>query len=272
MILPWRNDVWEVDKIRQEAQKLYESTLKPSRVATQVSNFVFSSENLDKWTRRLYLLETQIGGVGVHNVNRLMHSATHTNPWVTGAYHHQDRDIFRPIQYCSAIFLRFFIAADTRYLVDNSCGHVESILKRIHRNLRGGKESEVPMGTVIHRLSTLDDFADANGVEMLRVSRLVNSVYRLAKHEFEYDAAENEAALDMESHLFSYDEAAFTYFGCRLHGLRLMEWMRNRGMEPKSLSSLHSCSWEEFAKVARIESEGLRSENPGLAKEGKRWL
>ncbi len=258
----------------EATQRLYEKTVKGSKFETQIKNFISSDEDLDAWTRRLYLVDRGIGGIGVHNVNRLESGGDPDNPWITGTYHIEDRSIFRPIQYCATVLLRQFIAVDTRYLVDNSCGHIESILKRILVDLTGSQRIEKPMGAVISDLCEENEFRDRAGSEILAASRAINEVYRSAKHDFDYDYNENSflqsSPLDLESHLFSYEEAAISYFGCRMHGMLLMEWMRDRGIEPTSLSPSGRPSWDEFAAVAHWLSQEIRLWNPEFIKGGKR--
>ncbi len=78
--------------------------------------------------------------------------------------------------------------------------------------------------------------------------------------------------MDLESHLFIYEEAAAIHFGCRLHGMRLLEWMRNRDIELRSLKELPEVDWQEFASIAAQLSYDIRHWEPGLVREGKRYL
>ncbi|MFQ5910951.1 MAG: hypothetical protein ACE5IJ_09575 [Thermoplasmata archaeon] len=259
----------------KDTQRLYEMTIRDSQFEAQIINFVSSDEDFDGWIRRLYLLEKRIGGIGIHNVNRLERGKD-DDPIITGTYHIEDRPIFRPIQYCAQLLLTWFVIVDTRYLVDNSCGYVEDILKRILED-RGDKQRiEIPMGAVINYLGTMQQLKNAHGSEILEVSRIINKLYRKAKHEFDYDHDEithsQSSPLDLASHLFTYEEAVAIYFGCRLHGMRLMEWMRNRDIELRSLGELPEVGWEEFASITAQFSYNIRHWEPELVRKGKRYL
>lgn len=261
-------------RLREDARRLYQKTVKGSRLEAPVNDFTFSREDLDAWTRRLYELERAIGGIGVHNVNTLLVVGERKDTAITGTYHNEDRDVFRPIQYCAVLLLSRFVALDTRYLVDNSCAHVESILKRILANLTGKSVIERSMGVVIKDLMRMRELEDA--AEILEVSRCINAIYRRAKHEFASDlsggAGPNSSPLDIENHLFTYEEAAITYFGCRTHGLQLMAWMKDRGIAPTSTIALRHPSWEEFAAVATQLSYNIRRWQPELVNGGKGYL
>ena len=218
--------------VNSAVQALYASTISGSEFEAEIGEFIASKEGFTRWTHRLRKLDARIGFVGVHNVNKPRYNEDRSDLSVTGAYHSLDRDVFRPLQYCAAMFLTHFIDADTRYLVDNSCGHVESLLKRILAHSSGDGDVEKPMGGVIHDLAKSPEPLRSPGPNLLDVSTLVNAVYRDAKHEFEFDpfdrTLEYQSDLDLTAHLFSYDEAVLIYFGCRIHGIRLMEWMRER--------------------------------------------
>ena len=98
----------------------------------------------------------------------------------------------------------------------------------------------------------------------LDVSRMVNAVYRDAKHKFDYDMDPEFVASvpDRGNHLFTFKEAAIVYIGCRIHGMQLMEWMNGRNMQVASLEAPHNASWEEFAALVLSQSYNLRRWRP----------
>lgn len=262
--------------MRFDVKRLHEETIGRSPLEAWIDKFISSSEGFDRWAKRLYALELKVGGIGIHNVNRMMSSRHHQEPGVTGTYDLEDRDIFRPIQYCAALLLTWFVAVDTRYLVDNSCAHIEEMLKRILKGLSSAKHVEVSLGVAIGRLESLPVLGDAVASELLDVSRIINKIYRSAKHQFNH-APEGElhsgaSPLDLESHLFGYDEAATIYFACRIQGMRLMDWMNTRGIQPKSMHVTPHVTREEFAKVAARFSSNIRHWEPDLVEEGRRYL
>lgn len=258
-------------RLDQDIRTLYRRTVQRSRFEALINDFASCQEGLDAWTKRLYELERSVGGIGAHNVNTLLVDEESKNPAIIGTYQSEDRDVFRPIQYCAVLLLSQFVALDTRYLVDNGCGHVESALKRILASLTGKSVIERSMGVVLRDLTKRTELED--DAEMLEVSRSINTVYRRAKHEFatspSTEAVPISSSSDLGNHLFTYEEAVITYFGCRIHGLELMEWMKDRGIAPASTMGLPHSSWEVYVAVAAQLSSNLRRWQPELVHGGR---
>jgi len=250
-------------------QNLYETTIKDKEYQKQIDDFIYSDYSYDSWRKKLFEIEKKIGGMGVHNVNAFF-MGDENHP--TGNYRGEDRPIFRPIQYCTRVLLENFIDSDTRYLINMSCAHIEGLLKRIYMRLRNIEEYPRPMGNLIVNLKTSTIFDNDNGEDLLRISTYINEAYRKSKHDFEMPIEEYQESLDFDTHLHSYEEAMVIYFGCRIHGMSLMELMKNHDMLPDSMKELYMPEYTEFDKITAGYKHNLEVFHPGISDGGKKWL
>ena len=139
--------------MKEHIANLYNETIKNKEYQKQIDDFIHSDYEYDTWRKKLFDIEQKIGGIGVHNVNTFfLGNENHA----TGSYRRDDRSIFRPIQYCSTALFQHYIVLDTRYFIDNSCAHIESLLKRIYLRTTHNAKHKNPMGRVIKALSETD--------------------------------------------------------------------------------------------------------------------
>ena len=255
--------------LKDYIKNLYDETISQKEYQKQIDDFIYSDYDYDKWRKELFEIEKKIGGIGVHNANTFfLGDENHA----TGNYRGEDRSIFRPIQYCTRVLLENFIDSDTRYLINMSCAHIEGLLKRIYMRLRNLEEDFRPMGNLIVTLKTSTIFNNDNGEDLMRISTYINEAYRKSKHDFEIPIEEYQEALDLDTHLHSYEEAMVIYFGCRIHGISLMELMKNIDMYPDSMKELYMPDYTEFEKITAVYKHNLEVFHPGISKGGKKWL
>ena len=62
------------------------------------------------------------------------------------------------------------------------------------------------------------------------------------------------------------------YFGCRIHGVSLMKWMKKISVQPESYAKLSKSNFKDFIKISNILSPNIDHFYPGLTEEGKKWL
>lgn len=234
--------------------EIYNLFIKNTPHEKQIIDFINFEGGYSEWVNSLYSLENAIGGIGIHNVNYFKPLAGYPRH-ISGTYDHEDRDIFRTIQYASVQFTQHFIGLDHRMLVDNSSLHIEGLISRIYQK-KVGKKHGIPMGSKIFKLKSTLEMSDRQIQDCLDKSLEINKVYCKAKHIVDYDTEEDPLSLD--THLFSYQEAVIFYFACRILGLELMEWMRENNIPPKSYMNLPEISLEEFNKMIDVSALGLR--------------
>lgn len=251
-------------------QQLHNDILKESNFEDSVLDFISSEENFDDWVKHLYKLDRSIGGIGIYNVNVWKPEKTGQG-YATGTYS-ENRGIFRPLQYCAREFLENFIALDTRYLVYMSGAHIEGVSKEIAKKLENIESIRKPLGTVVYKyLFNSESLKDDEGFKLLKACLVINELYCSAKHDFDYETDETDDELIVYAHLFSYEEAAKIYFCCRIHGMHLMEWMKQRKIAPESFVNPANITLDEFLKVGEIWMKNLKFFNPEFAEGGKRW-
>jgi hypothetical protein len=118
----------------------------------------------------------------------------------SGAYHVDDRAVFRPLQYLQMWFPALeqneVGAYTTRYLVLMSSVHIEALVKRI------AGEYRFPLGQTLHSI--------------LAKQRIPAKTHRLAKQFTRmYNDAKHEMDHKMDTHLFSRADAVLAYFVAR---------------------------------------------------------
>lgn len=170
---------------------------------------------------RLVLFDQSLGGSGIHNVSR----------GNSGAYAIEDRDVFRPLQYCSMIFdqpetgLRW----STREVV-HMCGlHLEELVERVAngRKLTLGRGLEQAV------------VKEVLGPEGLRRTKRFLAPYNDAKHNFRpyhdagFEDEEGDAEADHDGHLFTVEDAVVAYAVSRRLALPLYPHARLES--PRSL-------------------------------------
>jgi hypothetical protein len=168
----------------------------PYRALIALASDTLTEAELDKYRQlfaeepfdysKLIDFDRSIGGPGFTNVS--------CNG--TGRYHVEDRDIFRPLQYCSMYFKMSYEGSDahwlTRTLVQMSSLHIEGLVK----SMVGG--SMQPLGRVL-RLPVVRQSLDP--VTWSRIDQFTH-IYNEAKHTLSHPK---------DTHLFSMEDALLAY-------------------------------------------------------------
>ena len=136
-------------------------------------------------------------------------SITRLNCLNTGRYATDDRDIFRPLQYCAMNFRqenksdwKHDSAWHARDLVEMSSLHIESLIKRI------GNVLQLPLGAAL-RKAIVRRKVDPTTWRQIEA---FTHIYNDAKHDFSHAK---------DTHMFSVEDALLAYFVCRKLGAKL---------------------------------------------------
>ena len=123
-----------------------------------------------------------------------------------GNYLSDERDVFRPLQYCHMWFSHLEGGQGsnyaTRYLVLMACVHIESLVKRI------AGEPRFPLGQALHALRAKQRIP----AKTLHIAQRFTRMYNDAKHEMSHP---------MDTHLFSNQDTIIAYFISRKLALEL---------------------------------------------------
>ena len=136
-------------------------------------------------------------------------SITRLNCNNTGRYAVEDRDIFRPLQYCAMNF-RIENIPDwkndpewhTRDLIEMSSDHIESLVKNI------GEVFRLPLGAALRTAIVKRKVDSTTWAQIERFTHIYND----AKHNFSHAK---------DTHMFSVEDALLSYFVCRKLGAKL---------------------------------------------------
>ena len=129
----------------------------------------------------------------------------HVSQGRTGNYAPEDRDVFRPLQYCADYFQLMTEGRGewmTREIVHMSALHLEALVQRI------GLSHRLPLGRAI-RETMFREKVDSRTWQLLDDFR---DIYNAAKHDMGHEK---------DTHLFSVEDAILAYVVCRKLGIRL---------------------------------------------------
>ena len=183
---------------------VYNETVKGSPFEGAVLRVLTCKEPVESFLR-LYELEVRVGGMGVHNVERVKVPLPRVGTKTTGAYELEDRQLFRGIQYCVTEFFLDWYDLNARHVVEYAASHVADSLKLLIDARKGSIPRSAPMGPLIKRAAKL------GALDPTSIQRLwgINSAYRDAKHTFEPrdEVVGTPEELDLAKHMFTFHEA-----------------------------------------------------------------
>lgn len=158
-------------------------------------------KDMNQGYQSLMEMDAKIGGVGQHNVNQ------EEGDMVTGAYRIEFGGIFRPIQYVYQFIGYNDLVWNSRWIVLNSCLHVEKAIKyRFNIPEKNGSS----LGILLRNIGSQLDVA------LLDILKDLNkTIYRQSKHTIEH--------LDIDAHDYSPADAIGIYIVCRWAGYMILE-------------------------------------------------
>ena len=120
-----------------------------------------------------------------------------------GRYAVGDREVFRPLQYCSAhlMMVREDAVWLARAVVRDASAHIEALLQRL-------AQKRFSLGTLLRKKVVVDVLDPATRHQASRFAEINNA----AKHDYDHPK---------DTHMFSYEDALAAYFIARRLGLKL---------------------------------------------------
>jgi hypothetical protein len=245
--------------------RLYESAVSGTDIEQSIVRLAVGPTSYDAWALGLVRVDAKIGGFGVHNISRV---STHQIP--TGTYAETDRQMFRGIQYCAGMFLRQFNTFDTRACVDYACSHLESVAKLIVAHAEPRASTRSPLGQLLPIIRSSKAFGHPPIAEFVSRSSAAVPVFNAAKHQYdaEVPASRTKSPLDVDAHLFTFEDALATYFSSRMIATPALEFTFSIWRTPKSMGSIPTLSRAEQRELVALESFNLRKWASDLAAEG----
>jgi hypothetical protein len=183
-------------------------------------------------------------------------SITRLNCNNTGRYAVEDRDIFRPLQYCAMDFLKDK-GADweddaewlARDLVEMSSLHIESLIKNI------GSVFHLPLGAALQK-AVVKSKVDPMTWKQINT---FTHIYNDAKHNFSHAK---------DTHMFSIEDALLSYFVCRKLGAKLYP-LAKLATDMKIFEK--ECDEVEKARMSKWKVDPLDGEVDGVVESAGGW-
>lgn len=164
----------------------------------------------------------------------------------TGRYAIDDRDVFRPLQYCAMNFRqenkpdwKHDPEWHARDLVEMSSLHIESLVKRI------GNVLHLPLGAALRNVIVKRKIDPTTWSQI----EAFTYIYNDAKHNFSHAK---------DTHLFSVEDALLAYFVCRKLGEKLYS-LANLATDLKIFET--ECDEKEKAQISARNTRFSDSSN-----------
>jgi hypothetical protein len=180
-----------------------------NEILRQLVNDLFSAEEQLRLRELVLVRIPNVEAVLAFDDSIVGPSVRRLNCMNTGRYAVEDRDVFRPLQYCAMDFLKEK-GADweddaewlARDLVEMSSAHIEALVKNI------GQIRHLPLGAALRNAVVKRKVTPATWKLVDRFTRIYND----AKHNFSHAK---------DTHMFSVEDALLSYFVCRKLALKL---------------------------------------------------
>lgn len=185
-----------------------EFMLKCTDIATSPETVTKLTDILEKdllsGYKQLVAIDQNIGGVGLHNVNK------QEGDTLTGAYDIQFRGLFRPIQYIYQRISEDDLVWNARIIILYSCLHVE---KAVKYRFNISDENRSSLGILLRQTSIVKKTLDAAVLKLL--DTLNKTIYGKTKHTITH--------IDIDAHDYSPADAIAVYLICRWIGMKILE-------------------------------------------------
>lgn len=223
-----------------------------------------SSMSSLEFARVIYRLDKEIGGYGVHNINKFS-DGTST---ITGTYFegNDERGIYRGLQYCAGELLWYYgdLNLNLRNIVRNSSSHIEGILSNLAKRISPVQLEGKSMSYRIKVIKNSEWLKQTNITGEINTAQIITMIDNQSKHDYFgiSDAYPVPDRRELEIHRFSCEESLITYFGSRINGMSVMKVMYDYFEFPRSMKSVPSVGIDDFLKTYPIpQDDAFRCSN-----------
>lgn len=182
-----------------------------TRILWAVAQDVYSAQEFIELQRAILAVEPYPEPVAKFDLSMGGPSLTRLSCAGHGRYHIDDREIFRPLQYCHRHFEHGYQTGDfkweTRRIVQDSSLHIEALVKRVTAT------PHLPLGQALRSQGVKQVLGVSLWSQLDRFTR----VYNDAKHDMSHPK---------DTHMFSLEDALLAYFISRKCGLELYQRIR----------------------------------------------
>ncbi|MCL4480956.1 MAG: hypothetical protein M1113_05690 [Candidatus Thermoplasmatota archaeon] len=240
---------------------LYDTFIYDNEFERKILNILKAGVELDDWILSVRDLDSQIGGFGVHNINRPYHDR---GEGISGTYRIPDRGVYRGLQYCAEHMMRFYTNISPRLFINFACSHIEGLVESMVGIVFNS--NPLPLGRGLEKLIKSSDVRIVPIKDLLSKAFAINEVLITVKHDFESisDFYMNQDKLDLNSHIYNYQDSIITYFSSRILGAELSNTMFKQLSIPISLEAVPEISMDDFQKIFHALSYNIKKLDPEI--------
>jgi hypothetical protein len=247
--------------MNSKIKALYDAFICNSKFEHKIINIIRAGIEFDAWVLMVRNLDVQIGGFGVHNINKPYNDI---GEGITGTYAIPDRGVYRSLQYCSRDLMSGYTSIDPRRFIYYSGLHIEGLIQELMWAVNNGKS--LPLGRSLQELIKSNDVRIIPMRNILQKAFAINEVLITVKHDFESisDSYMNQDQLDLNSHIYNYQDSIITYFSSRILGAELSNTMFKQLSIPISLGAVPEIPMDDFQKIFHSLSYNIKKLDPEI--------
>jgi hypothetical protein len=247
--------------MNSKIKTLYDAFICDSKFEHKVINIIKAGIEFDEWILMVRDLDSQIGDFGIHNINMPYQDI---GEGITGTYAVPDREVYRSLQYCSRDLMSRYTSIDPRKFIYFACLHIEGLVQELRRTVHNGKS--LPLGSTLQELIKSNDIRIIPIRSILQKAFSINEVLITVKHDFESisDFYITQNQLDLNSHIYTYQDSIVTYFSSRILGTELANTMFKLFSIPISLNAVPEVPMEGFQKIFHFLSYNIKKLEPEI--------
>ena len=240
---------------------LYDTFICNSKFEHKIINSIRAGIEFDVWVLMVRNIDLQIGGFGAHNINKPYGDKGEE---ITETYAIPDRGVYRSLQYCSRDLMSFYTSINPRMFIYNACLHIEGLVQELMWAVNNGKY--LPLGRSLQELIKSNNIRIIPMRNILQKAFSINEVLITVKHNLESisDSYMNQDQLDLNSHIYNYEDSIITYFSSRILGAELSNTMFKQFLIPISLKAIPEIPMDDFQKIFNSLSYNIKKFDPEI--------
>jgi hypothetical protein len=249
-------------------KELYNTFIEGSTLEKPIVDIICAGIPYKHWLELLYSVDSNIGGYGVHNIDKEENYSGSTA--ITGTY--IERPVYRGLQYCSVDLLGKYINLEPRWLIKNACSHIEGLVNELFNLIFKQSQNQNPLGRKVSILLQNQEVRKSGLVAILCEAFKINKVLITVKHDYDSvaDAFLMMDPLDIDSHIYTFDDSIVVYFSCRIFGVELSKKLHDLYGIPKSMDNIPVISRQMFNSIAQRLSYNLRHMENNIVNHGRK--
>ena len=160
--------------------------------------------------------------------------------------------------------MKFYTNIGPRLFIYFACSHIEGLIEKVMRIVYNNKS--LPLGRSLEKLIKFNDLRIIPIKSLLQKAFAINEVLVTVKHDFESisDFYMTQNQLDLNSHIYTFQDSIITYFSSRILGTEFANTMFKLFSIPISLNAVPEIPMGDFQKMFHYLSYNIKRLEPEI--------